>query len=242
MNINRSLLPRQGLSTALAIATCFSLGWFNPINAAEVVLRTLTVTGQAQEKIPTTLTQVQLGVEIQGETAAAVQQQVAQRTSNLVAFLRSRNVEQLQTTGIQLRGNYNYSDNQRQLLGYIGTNTVSFRVETEQAGNILDEAVKAGATRIDGVSFMATDEAIAAAQKEALRQAVVDAQQQSEAVLNALNFTANEIVSIQVNGAAPPQPLFRQADQLSSSVANASSPVIGGEQTVQASVTLQIRY
>jgi uncharacterized protein len=159
-----------------------------------------------------------------------------------VEFLRSRNVERLQTSGIGLQANYDYSNNQRRLLGYIGTNTVSFRLKTEQVGNLLDEAVKRGATRIDGVTFTATEEAIATAQKEALRRATLDAQQQSDAVLKTLNFTAREVVGIQVNGASPPQPKPFRAEQFSSMAADASTPVIGGEQAVEAAVTLQISY
>jgi hypothetical protein len=242
MKIDRPTLPRQPFWIMLATCSLLNLAAINPAMAQEQLLRTLTVTGQGTEMIPTTLALVQLGVEIQGASATEVQQQVAKQTSSVVDFLRSRNVEQLQTTGIQLQPNYDYSNNQRRLVGYIGTNIVSFRLKTEQVGNLLDEAVRAGATRIDGVSFTATDEAIATAQKEALRRATVDAQQQSDAVLQALNFTANQIVSISINGANVPAPKMVRAEQFSRAAADASTPVVGGEQTVKASVTLQISY
>jgi len=223
----------------LAIALFLSLVWMNLTMAQEPVLRTLTVTGQGIQRIPTTLTQVELGIEIQGNTATEVQQEVAKRTSNLIDFLKSRKVERLQTTSIRLQPNYKYDNNQRTLIGYIGTNTVTFRLQTDQVGVLLDEAVKAGATNIDGVSFTATEEAIADAQQEALRQATTDAKQQGNAVLEALNFTAREIVSIQVNGADIPQP---KPMAMSRAMVQDSTPVVGGEQTVQASVTLQISY
>lgn len=242
MKISQFTLPRQRFCLMLATCSLLNLASIHPAIAQVQMLRTLTVTGQGTEMIPTTLTQVQLGVEIQGKTATEVQQEIAKLTSSVVAFLRSRNVDQLQTTGIQLQPNYDYSNNQRRLLGYIGTNTVSFRLETEQVGTLLDEAVKAGATRIDGVGFTATEEAIASAQKEALRRATLDAQQQSDAVLKALNFTANQVVSIQINGANVPVPKMFQAEQLSRMPASVSTPVIGGEQAVKASVTLQISY
>jgi hypothetical protein len=159
----------------------------------------------------------------------------------VVDFLRSRNVQQLQTTGIALQPNYDYSNNQRRLLGYIGINTVSFRLSTEQVGDLLDRAVQAGATRLDNISFTATETALGTAQKEALRLAVGDAQAQAEAVLQALNFKSQEIVSIQINGASVPPPKVFQAEVMADR-AVASTPVIGGEQTVTASVTLQISY
>lgn len=227
---------------ALVMGSFFSLASINPAMAQEQVLRTLTVTGQGVERIPTTLTQVQLGVQIEGETAAEVQAEVARRTSAVVDFLRSRQVERLQTAGIQLQPAYDYSNNQRRLVGYTGTNTVSFRLQTEQIGALLDEAVKAGATRIDGVSFTATEEEIARAKKEALRKATLDAQQQAAAVFGALNLTAKEVVSIQVNGAIPPQPRVLQGEAMTRAASAPSTPVIGGEQAVQGMVTLQINY
>jgi hypothetical protein len=245
--MNQTLLSRSRDQKELRLPTIslmvglLTLMLTNPALAQEKLLRTLTVTGRGVESIPTTKTQVQLGVEVQGKTATEVQQDVARRSSAVVELLRSRNVEKLQTTGIRLNPVYNYENNVQRITGYSATNTVSFRTPIEQAGKLLDDTVKTGATRIDGVSFTASDEAITAAQKQALRQATQDAQQQADAVLSALNLTRKDIVSIQINNAtpSPPMPLVERA-ALASNVAD--TPVIGGEQQVQASVTLQISY
>nr|WP_326997414.1 SIMPL domain-containing protein [Crocosphaera watsonii] len=206
-------------------------------------MKTLTVTGEGTVRIPTTLTDVSLGVEIQGNTATEVQNNVAQGTSSLVDFLRSRSVERLQTTGVRLQPNYQYNNNQRRLIGYIGTNTVTFRVKTEEVGSLLDDAVKAGATRIDRVGFTAEETAISEAQKEALKLATLDAQKQAEAVLSTLNFQSQEIISISINGANAPQPqIMRSPETMRTTSAADSTPVIGGEQTIRAMVTLQISY
>lgn len=225
-----------GLATANPLAT-------NPVVAQQKMIRTLTVTGKGVEEIPTTLTQVTLGVQAQGKTADAVQQEVARRTTAVVTLLKSRQVEKLETTGINLSPTYSYENNQQKLTGYQASNMVSFRIVTEKSGSLLDDAVKAGASRIDGISFVATDPAIAAAQKQALREATQDAQQQADAVLSALQLTRREIVSIQINNATPPQPLVMAAEVAVMSVAKRDvTPVIGGEQKVEANVTLQISY
>lgn len=227
---------------ALTIVGCLNFPALNPAMAQTQNLRSLTVTGQGVTRIATTLTQVQLGVEIQGKNAAEVQQEVARRTAAIVDFLRSRNVERLQTAGINLQPNYDYSNRDRRLVGYIGSNLVSFRLKTEAVGPLLDEAVNKGATRIDGVSFTATDEAIATAQKDALRQATQDAQQQADAVLKSLNFGAKDIISIQINNAVPPQPRLMKAEMMRAADSPSPTPVIGGEQEVRALVTLEISY
>lgn len=203
--------------------------------------RTITVTGKGVESIPATLAQVSLGVEVQGKTAQEVQQAVAQRSSDVLSLLRSRNVEKLQTTGINLNPVYSYNNNVQRLTGYTATNIVSFRLQSEKAGNLLDAAVKAGATRIDGISFVASDSAIAAAQKQALRTATQDAQQQANAVLSTLNLNQKEVMGIQVNNTSSPPPIFKMQESALSD-RSASTPVVGGEQQVEASVTLQISY
>ncbi len=235
-------LGMMGLTTLMA-----HLPIPQPVNAQEQqrVLQTLTVTGTGVERIPTTLTSVRLGVQVEGKTAQEVQEKVAQQSSAVVKLLENHQVEQLQTTGIYLHPNYSYSDRTQQLIGYIGTNTVSFRIPTAKAGTLIDQAVQIGATRVDGVSFTATEEVISAAQQAALRQATLDAQKQAQTVLQTLNLTNRGVVSIQINHASAPSPLILDKTNLAARAEMAGAPptpVVGGEQEVQASVTLQIRY
>ncbi len=227
----------------LGVLVCVT--FTQPVLAQEKqrMLRTLTVTGRGIEAIPATLAQVVLGVEVQAKTAQEAQQEAARRSSAVVALLKSRNVDKLQTTGITLNPVYSYKDNIQRLTGYSASNTVSFRISTDKAGSLLDEAVKAGATQINGISFVATDEAIAQAQKQALKEATQEAQQQADAVFSALGFQRKEVVNIQVNGAnttpPPPRPMMSAE---AAKVGGASTPVEGGEQQVEASVTLEISY
>ncbi|MBD2164489.1 SIMPL domain-containing protein [Calothrix membranacea FACHB-236] len=228
----------------LALLVCVTFMQPGLAQEKEKLWRTLTVSGRGMEAIPTTLSLVNLGVEIQGKTAQEVQQEAARRSTAVVALLKSRNVEKLQTTGIRLNPVYSYTNNVQRITGYAASNTVSFRIATEKAGPLLDEAVKAGATQINGISFVATDEAIAAAQKQALKEATQDAQAQAQAVFSSLGLTSKEVVSIQVNGASapPPLPVLYRAESAKLAQADASTPVVGGEQQVEASVTLQISY
>ncbi|WP_088239901.1 SIMPL domain-containing protein [Calothrix rhizosoleniae] len=203
--------------------------------------RTLTVNGRGMETVATSHSQVNVGIEIQAKTAADAQKQVAMRSSAVVKYLKDRKVEKLQTTGISLTPVYKYTNNTQQLIGYKATNRVSFRVDTDKIGNILDGVVKAGATQINNINFMAKEEAIATARKKALQAATQDAQSQAQTVLTSLNLTAKEVVNITINsGSTSPPPIFRA--NVAASRTEASTPVIGGEQQVQASVTLTISY
>ncbi len=229
---------------AVVGAGMLSLFLINPVLAQERMMRTLTVSGRGTEMVPTSLALVRLGVEAQGKTAQEVQQEVARRSDSVVSLLRSRNVDKLQTTGINLNPNYRYDNGAQTLTGYAGSNIVSFQISTQKAGALLDEAVKAGASRIDGVSFIATDGAIADAQKVALRKATQNAESQAETVLSALGLSRREVVGIQINGAfaPPPRPMPMYAKASADAIAAAPTPIIGGDQQVEASVTLQISY
>ena len=85
-----------------------------------------------------------------------------------------------------------------------------FALQTEQTGDLIDAAVNVGATRIDGINFIASDSAISAAKQEALTEATQDAQKQADTVLATLNLTRQEIVNIVLDGAviSPPQPIL----------------------------------
>ncbi|MGC1198229.1 MAG: SIMPL domain-containing protein [Geitlerinemataceae cyanobacterium] len=219
------------------------LGAIEPVLAQEARTRTLTVNGQATVEVPTSLSQVSLGIEVQGRTAEEVQQEVARRSDALVTLLRSRNVEKLQTTGVNLYPLYNSDGNAPRITGYTASNIVSFRLATDQAGTLLDEAVAAGATRIDGISFIASDEAIETARQQALRNATQDAQSQADTVLAALNLTRREIVNIQVSVSTPaPQPIVRGALESRAATFDESTVLVGGDQQVYAYVTLVIGY
>ncbi|MDJ0725568.1 MAG: SIMPL domain-containing protein [Prochloraceae cyanobacterium] len=211
----------------------------NSAFAAEPISQTLTVTGTGIERIATTSTSISLGIEIQGKTATAVQKEIQSRASQLVNFLRSRRVENLETTGIRLQPNYKYDRGNRELIGYLGINNFSFTTETEAAGKLLDEAIKAGANRIDSLSFIASSDAIEAAKKQVLITAVNQAKAQAETVLKTLNLSSKEIINIQINPPSLPQPVSLRTESLRS---DPSTPVIGGQQEVKANVTLIIKY
>ncbi len=241
----RFTIPYKGLGIVLVISILFSLISFYPAVAQPESLRTLTVAGNGIEKIATTLAEVNLGVEIRGKTATQVQQEIATRTSAVVDLLDSKDVQQLQTTGVRLNPNYEAIDEdngQQVLTGYTGTNTVSFQIPTEQVGGLLDEAIGVGATRIDGISFTASPEAISEAQEEALRKAAMDAQAKGEVVLNTLNFASKGIINIKIDEANISQPRPLATGQFAVAESRASTPIIGGEQTVRGSVTLQMSY
>ena len=162
----------------------------------EEIRRTLSVSGRGKTKIAATLAQIKLAIEARGKIATEVQQEIARKSSAVVDLLRSLNIEQLKTLGIQLRTYHDYIDGVMKQIEHRGSNTITFSLPIDDAGVAIDEAIKAGANRVDGITFKATDEAIDAAKQEALRKATIDAKTKAETVLSTLNFTLKDIIYI----------------------------------------------
>ncbi|MHC5939584.1 SIMPL domain-containing protein, partial [Nostoc sp.] len=161
------------------------------------------VTGQGEVTVPTTLTEVQLGIQVDGKTATEVQEKTAQRSTAVVDVLQKLGAQQLQTTSIQLNPVYN--DTQT-LTGFTELNTLQFELPTARAGAAIDTAIQAGANLIQNISFTPSDQALQQARLQVLSEAVKDAQAQAGAVFNTLKLTPGKIIDININSADNPSP------------------------------------
>jgi len=204
--------------------------------------RVLTVTGRGERFVKTTKARIQLGVTAEGKTAIAVQEEVARQANSIVSRLQQLGVEKLQTTSIQLNPKYVYENNRQRQDGFTGQTSVSFIVDIDKAGSTLDSAVNSGANQIDQISFIATDPELNAAKQLALQDAIKDAQTQSNTVLSALGFTPKTIKAINISDSAIAYPVPQPRLATFAKDAANSVPILGGEQKVEASVTLQITY
>ena len=203
--------------------------------------RVITVTGRGERSVKTTKARIQLGVNVEGKTAIAVQEEVARQANSIVSRLQQLNVEKLQTTSVQLSPKYVYENNRQRQDGFTGQTSVSFLVALDQAGAVLDAAVNSGANQIEQISFIASDVELNAAKQLALQDAIKDAQTQSNTVLSALGFTPKTIKTINISDSAIAYPVAQPRASFAKDAAS-SIPILGGEQKVEASVTLQITY
>jgi len=216
-------------------------GSTNPNTAPAQILE---VTGQGEVTVPTTLTEVQLGIQVQGKTATEVQEEVAKRSAEVVDVLQKLGAQELQTTSIQLNPVYKYDkDGNQTLIGFKGLNTLQFELPTDRAGAAIDTAIQAGANLIQNISFTASDEALQQARLQVLSEAAKDAQAQAQAVFSTLQLTPGKIIDIDINSASNPSPsplVFEAADK--ALAIGSRTPIIGGLQTIEASVSLDIAY
>lgn len=147
----------------------------------------------------------------------------------------------LETFGYSLRPEYSANNNQRtrEIVAYIVVNNVRATVEDVDAvGRVIDAAIGAGANRVAGISFFASD--TGAARAEAMADAVRDATSEARVIAESLGYALGP--PLEVNGGAqPPVPLAWAGEQVMRAMdaQAAPTPIEAGDQTVTAHVSIK---
>jgi uncharacterized protein YggE len=191
---------------------------------------------------PDTL-QMSFGVSVLRPTVKQAVADAAALADQLISTLTSSGVatEDVQTANYSIYPEYDYSGDERNLVGYRVSNTVTAKIrDIDSAGSVIDAAVSGvgDEIQVSGVSFSIEDdeELISAARDAAWEAARSKAQQLAD--LAGLTLGKAVMISESVAG-TPPQPLYRAAfeDSVGASV---ETPIEAGQQ--QVAVTLQVRF
>ncbi len=204
----------------------------------------ITVQGTGEVRIKPDIARLNLGVQTQDKDVERASQSNAARTQSLIAAIRAQGVEarDIQTTGFSVSPQYDYRPRpndangtpQPVLTGYIVNNEVRVVARrVENAGRVLDAAIRAGANTAGGLSFDLNDRPTA--RDEALRGAVADALRKATVMSGAAGTgTVRLVALVEGSSDAPPRPIFTLAR---AAAAGAATPVEAGEIVVSASVT-----
>lgn len=141
------------------------------------------------------------------------------------------------TSRVDLQPEYDYQNNKRTLRGYVARNAVEVRVDDlPKLGEIIDLAVTAGASLVSDVRFGLKDRA--AAEREALTQAVSDARERANAAASGAGLRVERVLRIEeqrIGEIGPPRPMIAMAEQVR---VESPTPVEPGELEIRARVTL----
>ncbi len=171
--------------------------------------RTIAVSGTGRVTLTPDLARISVGVQNDGEDAAAAVAENNQRTAEVIKTLGRAGIaeEDIQTTNFSI-----YPQEERDRDGklisirYVVNNTVQITVrDLEQVGEILDAVVSSGANTVAGIEFDITDRS--AASENALKAAVADAQAQAEILADAAGVQLGSVQSISTlvtGGITPP--------------------------------------
>jgi uncharacterized protein len=238
-----------------ATLTIFSI-WLiasTPLVAQEAALRkedserrrTLTVTGNGEVNANPDQAVVRLGVTAQETEAAASQSKVNEVMQTVLAQIEKAGIPRrsIRTTALVLTPIYAPQKPDRavepKVVAYRAANTVEVTVDDiKKVGDVIDAGLRAGANRLEGVSFGLKNDL--SQRTTALARAVEEARAKAQAMARALDVSLGNVREVVEGGVH----IFRQ-ESLQRLAARGmmgadamQTPVEAGEVRVQASVTI----
>ena len=193
----------------------------------------ITVPGRGAVLVEPDVASVRLGVSVVRPTARDAREAAGATMQAILEALRSGGVAptDLRTTLVGLDAVRDYSSpSGPTVTGYGLTNVVEATVRSVDAvGRLIDAALGAGATSMDGLEFRLADPSAATA--EARRRAVADARDRAQTLADEAGVSLGAVLSI-VEGspaAGPPHPM---AERMKAMTDAAATPVESGTSEV----------
>jgi uncharacterized protein YggE len=204
----------------------------------------IVVPGHGAVRVEPNVADVRLGVVTVRPTAGEARAAAASAMEAVVGALRDGGVERhdLRTNLLSLDAVRDYSNGSQRITGYQLSNTVEATIRAiDRTGSLIDAALAAGATSLEGLTFRLDDPSDALA--EARRLAVADARRRAETLATEAGIALGRVAGIAEGGGfapGPPRPvaMFRAK----AAEADASTPVEAGtsELTIDATVEFAI--
>ncbi len=203
---------------------------------------TVSTTGTGEVTVAPDLAVVSVSVVATADTADAARSQAAQRSNDLVAALKKAGVaeDSIETSYYSLQPQYDYSGQagkSPRVVGYRAVHAYTVEVSPDHAGDVVDAAVGAAGTTVNGVQFTLTDETRADLRAKALAAAVKNARADADAVANASDVSISGVHSISTASAGTPVPVQYGAEKTAAS-GSTSTNFQPGPVTVTATVSV----
>jgi uncharacterized protein len=182
---------------------------------------------------------VTIAAESRAKTPAEAQKLNADAMSGVMQKVKGIGLpaEAIQTSGYELRPEFDYANNRQTLRGYVARNAIEVRVDDlPKLGQVLDVAVAAGATSVSGIRFDIKERSNA--EQTALQRAVADARTQANTAAQAAGMRVERVVRIEVQREPtmpPPRPLMAMRAEMAVS---AEPPIAPGELEVKVRVVM----
>lgn len=215
-----------------------------PQAADQPTLRTITVSGMGRATARPDVVQTTIGVESAQSTLKPATDEVAQKMASVVDALKKAGVadKDIRTTGISVQPQQSFNQGQPgPITGYRVSNNVAVTIRNvDQAGDVLDKAIQAGANQIYGLTFTIADQS--AIQAEARTRAMIDASQHADTLARAAGVRIVSVQAISEGGASAP--IIQRSAQMAAAPAlqagAGAGPVEAGE--LEVNVSVQVTY
>jgi uncharacterized protein YggE len=198
-------------------------------------------TGTGRVAVEPDTAELRLGVAIGRPTVAEARAAAAEAMTAILGTVTGTGVERrdVRTTTLSVQPRYDYRDGKSPTLtGYDLSNVVAVTVrDLARLGDVIDGALEAGATSLDGLAFRVDDPR--GAEREARSAAVAEARERADVLAAAAGVSIAGVHDIVEAGAAPvwPQPKGARAML----AAEAGTPVEAGATEIAVTVTVTFR-
>lgn len=199
---------------------------------------TITLNGHGSVDREPDMATVNVGVNVEADTAVAAMNQQAERMNAVFAAVRAAGIadRDMQTSNLSLNPVYDYSrdDSRPRLRGYNAANQITINVrDLDKLGEALDAIVKAGSNQINSVQFSVDDPSDAT--DEARVAAITDARRKADLYAKAAGYRVARIVSISENSySQPPMPVMARMEAAEQS----ATPIARGQVSLTADVSV----
>lgn len=234
------------LSTRKIFLTlCLNVSLLPLAYAASPIDHTITATGKGDVFIPQTIATFQLTINKTASTAKQAQADVRTQADGLIKALKAANPISIETVVVNVVPTWSYANNTSKITGYSASYGIQVKSKIADAGKIIDSAMDNGVNNVNNPVLSASAAERSKAQLEAIKLATLDAKQQADASLAALNLKTNGIKDINVqNTSVQPNPMPRYA-LMRADATNAAAPataIEANQDDVQATVSLTLTY
>ena len=203
----------------------------------------ITVSGTGEVYATPDVGLIDISVKTEGKDVATATNDNSVKMNDIIAFVKSSNVEEkdIKTTGFNINPMYSWEDKtgKRTLNGYEITQTINVKIrDLTKVGSIISGATEKGANDVSSLSFIVdNDEQI---KENAKNLAIKDAQAKAKNLEKALGVKMVKIINFSENSY---NPIYTSYDQsykmLSSAGTGAVAPTIQtGQNKITSTVTI----
>lgn len=242
MNTKFLIVPAAALAAVIAIAMANTASAQVYPGTIPDTNNTISVTGMATQKVEPDRVTVTFAVETTDKTAGDALRANSEAMNKVLGALEDAGVKEneTRTSYFSISPTYNYSQtgNVQKLTGYTVTNSIL--VESSNLSNVsdwIDAAVKAGANRVDSLSFTVSEEKMDELRADLTQKAIDNARNKADALAQALDVNITGVKAASLNDFSNP------VNPLSVSLGAAvpegiKTPITPGEQTITSTVTV----
>jgi hypothetical protein len=199
---------------------------------------TIQMNGNAEMMVVPDTATLNIGAEVMAPTAEEASQENAVIMNAVIEELKDLGLEKedIRTSRVSVRPEYNYEEGTRTIEGYSASNSVQITTTNlDILGEMIDRSASAGANQIGGISFSVSDEKQKELHEDLITEAVADASSKAEVLAENLGVEIVGVKSSSISDGTQPRTYYEESLAMGPAVP-APTPIEPGESRVSMSV------